>query len=100
MLFNLGAQFYVTDTLSGNITLNQFNSESDSLSAPQDSVTRSMTMEFLWSWIEASNARPGFDWSLSASWQDVDDRLDDANDTSNYQILLNLVMRLPVSSVE
>ncbi len=100
LLFNLGGQFYVTDTLSGNITLNQFNSESDSLSAPQDSVTRSMTMEFLWSWIEASNARPGFDWSLSASWQDVDDRLDDANDTSNYQILLNLVMRLPVSSVE
>ncbi len=91
------AQLYLTDTLSGQINVNQSSSVSDSLISPQDIETTTISFQFNWNWIQPKNNRPGFDLGISGTYQDTQDNTAPANDLVAYQVFLNLAMTLPVS---
>ena len=91
------AQLYLTDTLSGQINLNQSSSVSDSLISPQDIETSTISFQINWNWIQPKNNRPGFDISINGTYQDTQDKVTSTNDLVAYQVFLNLAMSLPVS---
>lgn len=99
-IYNLGSQFLFTDTLNGQINLSQSHSSSNSPGFPQEVDTGTLNLQLTWNWILPKNSSPGFDISLSGSYQDTDDRIDDINDLKTYQVFLSLVMKLPISSAE
>lgn len=99
-IYNLGAQFLFTDTMNGQININQSHTSANSPGFPQDADTNTLNMQLTWNWILPKNKRPGFDISLSGSYQDTNDNINDANDLKTYQVFLSLVMKLPLSSAE
>lgn len=91
------AQLYLTDTLSGQINLNQSSSVSDSLISLQDIETSTLSFQFSWNWIQPKNNKPGFDISINGTYQDTRDKITPTNDLVAYQVFLNLTMSLPAS---
>ncbi|VAW55049.1 hypothetical protein MNBD_GAMMA05-223 [hydrothermal vent metagenome] len=96
-IISVMAQLYLTDKLGGQINLNQSNSTSDSLISPQDTETSTISFQFNWNWIQPKNNHPGFDVSISGTYQDAQNKIITANDLVAYQVFVNLAMSLPVS---
>jgi hypothetical protein len=98
-LYTLRSALRFTDTLNGQITLNQSVDTTNSSSSPQDSEVSTVSFQLNWNWIQAKNNKPGFDISLSGTYQDTQNNITPANDLDVYQVFLNLSMSLPISSV-
>ena len=86
--------------MNGQISFNHSTTNNNSISSPQDVDTDTISLQLTWNWILPKNKSPGFDVTLSGSYQDTDDNLVNANDLKTYQVFLSLVMKLPLSSAE
>ena len=98
-ILGLSSQFLFTDTINGQIYLNQSKTESN-LVGSSDSTTDTLTMQFTWNWILPKNKKPGFDVMLTGSYQDIDYDNPATTDSKTYQVFLSLVLKLPLSSAE
>lgn len=99
-LYDIGFQLLVTDTITGQLNVNQSITDSDSAGNPQDTTISTASFQFSWNWIEAKNTQPGFDITLSGTYQDTQDSIAPGNNLETYQMFISLVMSLPLSSAE
>lgn len=98
-IISLGTQFLFTDTVNGQLYLNQASTSSNQAGI-SDTDTNTVSMQFTWNWILPKNKKPGFDVMLTGSYQDVAYADPAATDSKTYQVFLSLVMKLPISSAE
>lgn len=100
-IISFGSQYIFNETMNGNVSINQSNTATSSLSNPDtESTSTSLSMQFTWNWILPKNNNPGFDVSLTGSYIDTDDKFNNTNDLETYQVFLSLIMKLPLSSAE
>lgn len=99
LLLGLDMDYLFTESLTGELNLNQSNSESDISTSMQDVELTTLGYGVVWNWISAKNNKPGFDVVFRGIYQNRKDKFVVSNNLETYEVTIGLTMILPSSSV-